>query len=64
MEKKEFRIQVKVRAELVYSKVINVIDREYAEDVADYVLEHELFENWEYEIFETGDTDCRIYETN
>lgn len=62
MEQKKFRIQVKVLAELVHWKEVHLPDRQTAEDYADYVLDNEIFDEWEFQIFETGDPSCRIYD--
>lgn len=62
MEENKFRIQVTVTADLIYSKEMHFPNREAAEDYATHILENEIFEDWEFQTFEFGDSLCRIYE--
>lgn len=62
MELKKFRISIKIQAELVHEKEFLLPDREAAEDYADYILKNEIFDDWEFEIFETSGPSCRIYD--
>ncbi len=62
MEQKKFRFQVKVRAELVYIKEVYLSDRESAAEYANHILDNEIFEDWEFHLYETGESTCRIYE--
>lgn len=62
MGQKKFRIQVKVTAELVHTKEVYLPDRESVEEYANCILENEIFDDWEFQIYETGEPSCRFYE--